>query len=122
MSHHIISMWCNLHHMAMKRISITVSDWQYASLVEIAALDQTSIANVARDCIRAMLPQLLEVSRFVYDPRNSPTDVLAFADQMERALGLLQGGAGVGDADEVPPASRRYPAKKPPASNTGAQS
>lgn len=115
-------MWCKLHHMPMKRISITVSDWQYDSLVEIAKLDQSSVANVARDCIRAMLPQLLEVSRFVYDPRNSPTDVLAFADQMERALGMLQGAAGVGTADEVAPVRRVFPTKKPPSSNTGAQS
>ena len=122
MSQSMSPLCCRLRHMAMKRISITVSDWQYESLVEVAKLDQTSVANVARDCIRAMLPQLLEVSRFVYDPRNSPTDVLAFADQMERALGLLQGGTGVGAADEVPPAFRRYPAKKPPSSNTGAQS
>lgn len=122
MSHSMSDICCNVQHMSMKRISITVSDWQYDALHELARLEQSSVANVARDCIRAMLPQLLEVSRFVYDPRNSPTDVLAFADQMERALGLLQGGAGVGSADEVPPARRQYPAKKPPTSNTGAKS
>jgi hypothetical protein len=106
----------------MKRISITVSDDQYADLQEVAALDQTSIANVARDCIRATLPQLVQVSRFMYNPENSPQEVLAFADQMERALGMLSGAVKASEAASPQPATRKFRRPSPPSSNTGANS
>ncbi len=106
-----------------KRLTVTFSDEQIETLERVAALEQSSASNVVRDCVRAMLPQLLAVSEFVYDPRNSPADVVAFADQMERALGLLEAGAqgvaGVPTGDEATPARRRYTRPKPPSSNTG---
>lgn len=110
----------------MYRISVSVSEEQHRDLTRIAAMDQSSVANVVRDCIRAIVPQLLAVTEFIHDPRNSSVEVLAFADQMERTLGLLAGAslgvAGVTEGDgATPPARRRKPAS-PPSSNTGAQS
>jgi len=105
----------------MKRISVTVSDAQYEALEEIATLDQSSLANVVRDCIRALLPQLLDVSRFINDSRNTPQEILAFADQMERALGMIEGAAGARIAGVADPVRKVFKTKDlPPASNTGA--
>lgn len=105
----------------MKRLSVTVSDAQFDALQEIATLDQTSVANVVRDCVRALLPQLLDVSRFINDPRNSPQEVLAFADQMERALGIIEGAAVDRIAVVAEPVRKTFkPKVSPPSSNTGA--
>ena len=104
----------------MKRLAIGFPDDTYADLEEVARLEESSIAHVVRDCVRAVLPQLLEVTRFMEDPRRSKVDVLAFADQMDRALGLLAAASKVasGDVegdDGKPP--RFMP--RPPSSNTG---
>lgn len=98
-----------------KRYTISVSDWQAAALEEIAALDEVSVSHVVRDCLRGMLPKLLDLTRFLHDPTTSSGDALALADDMERLLARLSGGAVAGDAGAAPPAS-------PPSSNTGAQS
>ena len=105
----------------MKRLSVTVSDAQFEALQEIATLDQTSVANVVRDCIRALLPQLLDVSRFINDSRNTPQEILAFADQMERALGMIEGAAGARIAGVAEPVRKVFKTKdSPPSCNTGA--
>lgn len=122
---------CNLH--TMQRINIVISDQQLADLREVAELEQSSVSAVVRDCIRAVLPQLVAVTRFTRDPSRSNAELLQFADQMEAALdtvaqtGLelltvaqtgverLQGAAEAATGGAADPAS-------PPSSNTGAHS
>lgn len=106
----------------MKRFSVSVSDQQYADLLEVATLDQSSISNVVRDCVRAVLPQLLDVTRFIHEPTRAPAEVLAFAEQMERALTMVSGSVVASEAASADPPRRKYSRQKPPASNTGANS
>lgn len=109
----------------MKRLSISVTDWQYAALEEIARLDETSMGHVARDCLRGLLPQLLEVTRFLHDPHTDRAGALTLADDMERAMSniLAQTRSGASESDEVaadaPPLRRFRNRPQPPSSNTG---
>mgnify|MGYP003831367739 CR=1 FL=1 len=106
----------------MKRISISVSDWQLEGLTEVARLEESSVAQVARDCIRGVLPGLLEVTRFLHDPHTTSEGALTLANDMERVMAKLSTGAAGSDevADAAPP--RRFRNRiQPPSSNTGAK-
>lgn len=103
----------------MKRITITVTDWQVDALHELSELEEAPISYLVRQSLNAMLPTQLELARFLKNPSTSPGDALAVVDQIESLMTRFGGGGpGVPTRDEGPPRARNTP-KKPPAGNTG---
>lgn len=96
------------------RLSITFDDWTMRTLEEVALLDRSSVARVVRDCVRGMLPQMAEVSRFLADPHTTDAGALRLAADMEGMLARIAAGlAGVGPADEAGPTTTSTPPKSP---------
>lgn len=110
----------------MQRINVVISDEQLADLREVAELEQSSVSAVVRDCIRAVLPQLVAVTRFTRDPSRTNAELLQFADQMEAALETVEksGLALVEDAAKAVADGVAAPPADPlaPSSNTGPNS
>lgn len=104
-----------------KRYNVTVTDTQAEWLEEIAAHDQVSVSHVIRDALRTQLPRLVELNRFLSDPRSGGVDeALAVMGSIDMLDTLLDEGiAGVGGADVALPV-RRKSRQKPPDGNTGA--
>lgn len=103
----------------MKRITVTVTDWQSAALHELSALDEAPISFLVRQSLNAMLPTQLELAKFLRNPTTSDEDAAALANQMDSLLARFAGGGpAVPDGDEGPPPTRKRP-KKPPVGNTG---
>ncbi len=109
-----------------QRINITITEQQLADLREMAQLEQTSVSAVVRDCIRAVLPSLVAVTRFTRDPLRTNAELLEFADQMESALATVEksGVALVEDAAKAVADGVAAPPADPlaPSSNTGPNS
>ena len=93
--------------MTSKRYTITVDEWTAATLEEIALLDHVSVSHVIRDCIRGVLPSLLEVTRFLHDPHTTDAGSLRLAADMERMLAKIAGIAGAGAAGASDPSQHR---------------
>jgi hypothetical protein len=108
----------------MKRMSISVTDWQYEALEYLATQTETSVAHIVRDALRGALPRLVELARFLEDPANSPHDALQVIEQMEALLGNLAPAdaaeSGVAAAAAPPPPRRFKKPTTPPSGNTGA--
>lgn len=103
----------------MKRITVTVTDWQDVALHELSDLEEAPISYLVRQALNAMLPTQLELARFLRDPSTRPGDALAIADNMEALMKRISGsGAGVAGGDEAPPRARNRPVQ-PPSGNTG---
>ena len=96
--------------MTTKRYTISVDEWTATTLEEVARLDHVSVAHVIRDCIRGVLPSLLEVTRFLHDPHTTDAGALRLAEDMEGMLAKIAGIAGAGAAGAGEPSQ---PARGP---------
>lgn len=107
----------------MKRITVTVTDWQAASLRELSELDEAPVSYLVRQALNAILPTQLELARFMRNPSTRPGDAVAIAEGMEAMLDRFRGGGGVvPDGDGASPqAVNNLPEWRPgpPSGNTG---
>lgn len=107
-----------------KRYTITVTEAQAAWLEEISEHDEVSVSHVIRDALRAQLPRLVELNRWLSaDAAQDRSQALALMGSLDGVDAVLsQGIDAVSEADIALPIRRKSHRNSPPSSNTGANS